>query len=424
MTPGARGPERIVILGNGVASLTAVQTLRREGYRGRITVVSNEGHRTYARMLTPYYVSGRLSRDQLYLVPSDYHRSQGVEAILGPGAVRVDAEARSVLLDDGRQVPYDRLLVATGSRPYLPEIPGIESQGVLGLRTMADAEEMVRLAAPGEPAVVLGGGLVSLMAAEALAARGMTATVVMSSGHALSQLLTPEGASLVEAGLAGRGLKILKGRDAAGVGRDGEGRVSAIRLDDGRVLPCRLFVVGKGVRPCIEALRGTGLGSLRGAGSETDRGIRVDGFLESPVKGIFAAGDVAQAPALLSGRPRIVATQINAIQQGETAARNMIGLALPDPGGLPANTAHLGGVRLATAGQADASSADREEVVAREGWYRRYLFRDGRLVGISLVGDVSNAGRLTWLIRGQVPLGGKLKRVIDNTLAGWRRGEF
>lgn len=409
-------PRDIVILGNGVASLTAVQTLRREGFRGSVTVVSDERDRSYARMLTPYYVSGRLSKEQLHMVSPDYHRSLGVEAILGAGAVQVDAGNRWVILADGRRVPYDRLLVATGGRPYLPDIPGIGSLGVLGLRSMKDAEEMTRLVCPGEPAVVLGGGLVALMAAEGLAVRGMSVTVVVTSCHALSQILAPEAAALVEAGLTREGLRLLKGRDAVEVQRDAGGRVAAVRLDNGEILPCRVLVIGKGVRPCVEALRGTGL--------TTGNGLTVNKYLETGQPGVFGAGDVAEAPDLLDGRPRVVATQTNAVQQGKTAALNMIGVRLPDPGGLPINSAHFGGVRMVTAGSGDARAADREEVISRNGTDRRYLFREDRLVGFSLVGDVSNAGRLIGFIRGKVPLGGKLRRVLDNTLTGPRRGEI
>ncbi|MDO9065649.1 MAG: FAD-dependent oxidoreductase, partial [Chloroflexota bacterium] len=136
----ALSPGKVVILGNGVASLAAIATLRQRGFGGKITVVSDEPHHAYARMLVPYYVSGRLARDRLFLVAPDYHRSLGVDLVLGSGAVHVDTEGRRVVLAGGGEVPYDRLLVATGSRPTMPAVPGIGGQGVRGLRSMTDAE--------------------------------------------------------------------------------------------------------------------------------------------------------------------------------------------------------------------------------------------------------------------------------------------
>jgi NAD(P)H-nitrite reductase large subunit len=228
--------------------------------------------------------------------------------------------------------------------------------------------------------------------------------------------MTAEAARLVEPGLAAEGLQVRTLQDVTQVQADASGRVCGVSLDNGQSLPCRLLVVGKGIRPCVEVLQGTGL-SLH-------PGVRVNRFLESEIPGIMAAGDVAQGPDLLDGRPLIVATQLNAIRQGRVAALNILGVPFPDDGGLPANTTHFGGVRVITCGHTGTiQPEEREEIVCREGTYRRYVIRDDRLVGVTLVGDVSNAGRLVSLIQGQVPLRGRLKRVVANTLTGFRRGE-
>lgn len=400
-----------------MASLTAIRTLREEGFHGEITVVSDEFHGCYARMLTPYYVSGVMQRPQLFMVAYDYHRQLNINMLLGSGAVGVDTERQVVGLANGRELPYDRLLVATGSRPYRPEIPGIQGKGVLGLRTLGDAEALRSLIEPGQAAVVLGAGLVSLMAAEALAHRGMKVSVVVTSGHVLSQLLIPDAAALVLKRLNEKGITVHTGRDAKAVQLDPSGRVAGVELDNGTVLPCRTLVVGKGVDACAEP--------VKTAGVAIGKGIRVNEFMESSVPGIFAAGDVAEGPTLLEKSQRVVATQTSALQQGKTAAQNMLGKAVRDIGALPVNYTHIGGVKVVAAGHTGkALPGDREEVQSGEGVFRRYLFRDERLVGITFVGDVTNASRMVTLIRRQQPIGKREEWVTEQSLVGFKRGRI
>ncbi len=197
-----------------------------------------------------------------------------------------------LLLDDGTELAFDRLVLATGARGAMLSIPGADLAGVCALRNLEDLETIDRLAAPGRRAVVLGGGNVGLQACEALLARGMNVTVVVASPHLLSQMVDAEAGRRVAELFVRHGLDVRTGRDAVEI--LGDGRVEAVRLDDGELIGADLVVVGKGIKPNVEWLRGSGI--------RIGRGIVVDLCGRTSVPGIFAAGDCAEVIDPLTGR--------------------------------------------------------------------------------------------------------------------------
>jgi NAD(P)H-nitrite reductase large subunit len=308
--------------------------------------------------------------------------------------MELDVERQRVLLDRGFPLSYDNLLIATGASPTFPSIPGVDLQGVFGLRTVADAEAIDAWCKGAKEAVILGAGLVSLQVANALLSRGLKMTVVAKSSQVLSQVLDREGASFIERGMEEQGVSLLKGRDAKEIHGDSDGRVHEVLLDDGQVLPAQMVVVGKGVRPNIDFLSGSGI--------QTQTGILVNEQMQSSIPNIHAAGDVAEGPDFLTGESRVSAIWPTAVAQGDAAGQGMAGVPARFEGSINRNVTHLFGQVIAALGLGRAEGDGLEiysHTKPEEGIHRRLVFREGCLVGASLIGRTEDAGTLFSLIR-------------------------
>jgi NAD(P)H-nitrite reductase large subunit len=380
--------QRIVIVGNSAASLAALEAVRRLDGASPVTLVAEEATPAYSRVLLPYLLSGE--RRDLSLRPSDYARRMGVRMLLGHRAVRIDADA--LALDDGTRLPFDRLLLATGSRAAIPDVEGIDTPGVSPLKTMADALR-IREQLPGaRHAVILGGGLICLLVVRALLKAGVSVTIAVSSDRLLTRMLDEEAAALLQHRLAETGVRILTRTDAARiVGRDG--RVRSVVTAAGEVLPADVVILAKGIRPDIDLARTGGLA--------TGRGILVDEYLRTSRPGVYAAGDCAEAPDMLvRGKRTIPGTWFEAVAQGEAAGANLLGRPRPSPGALKMNVMEILGIAVASVGLAQPPESDGRVVVrARDGNYRKLVIARDRIVGAILVGDVSEAGPIAMLIR-------------------------
>jgi nitrite reductase (NADH) large subunit len=384
---------RIVIVGNSAASLAALESIRRLDGTCPITLVSDEPIPAYSRVMLPYLLCGE--RHDLSLRPPDYAERMGARILLGRRAVQIDAGA--LLLDDGTRLPFDRLLVATGSRAAIPAIEGIDTPGVFPLKTMADALR-IREHLPGaRHAVILGGGLICLLVVRALHKVGLAVTIAVSSDRLLSRMLDEAGAALVEQRLAAAGVRVQPRTDAARI-LDRNGRVRAVMTAAGDELPADLVILAKGIRANTDLARAGGLA--------TGRGVLVDQYQGTSRPGVFAAGDCAEAPDLLEpGKKTITGTWFEAVAQGEIAGVNLLGLTRRSAGALKMNVMETLGLPVASIGMAEAPDAEARVVVrARDGVYRKLVIAGDRLVGAVLVGDVSEAGAIAMLIRQGRPL--------------------
>jgi len=378
----------IVIVGNSAASLAALETIRRVDATSPVTLVAEELIPAYSRVLLPYLLSGE--RRDLALRPPDYAQRMHVRMLLGRRAVQIDADA--LVLDDGTRLPFDRLLLATGSRAAVPDVEGVDIPGVSPLKTMADALR-IRAQLPGaRHAVILGGGLICLLVVRALLKAGLSVAIAVSSDRLLTRMLDEEAAALLQHRLAEAGVRILTRTEAARiVGRDG--RIRSVVTAAGEVLPADVVILAKGIRPDIDLARAAGLA--------TGRGVLVDEYLRTTRPDVFAAGDCAEAPDLLvRGKRTIPGTWFEAVAQGETAGANMLDLSRPNPGAFKMNVMEILGIAVASMGLTQAPDSDGRVVVrARNGNYRKLVISRDRIVGAILVGDVSEAGPIAMLIR-------------------------
>ncbi len=384
---------KIVIVGNSAASLAALESIRRVNGNCPVTLVSDEPMPAYSRVMLPYLVSGE--RRDLSIRSSDYYQRMSARALLGRRAVSL--EAKAIGLDDGTRLPFDRLLLATGSSAAIPEIEGIGTPGVFPLKTMADALK-IRQHLPGaRHAVILGGGLICLLLVRAFLKVGLSASIAVSSGRLLSRMLDEAGSVLVQQRLAEVGVRVLTHTDAARIVAK-NGRVRAVVTAAGEELPADIVILAKGIRSNIDLARAGGL--------ETGRGVLVDRYLQTSRPGIFAAGDCAEAPDMLVPEKRTVsATWFEAVAQGETAGANMLDLGRPAPGSLKMNVMEALGLPVATIGMSEAPDGEARTLVrSKDSIYRKLVIWRDRLVGAVLVGDVSEAGLLAMLIRRGRPL--------------------
>jgi nitrite reductase (NADH) large subunit len=384
---------RIVIVGNSAASLAALEAVRRVDTASPVTLVADEAIPAYSRVLLPYLVSGE--RLDLSLRPPDYAERMGVRTLLGRRAVGIAAD--SLELDDGTCLPFDRLLVATGSRAAVPDVEGITTAGVFALKTMADALR-IREELPGvRNAVILGGGLICLLTVHALLKVGVSVTIAVSSDRLLTRMLDEEAARLLQRRLTEAGVRILTRTDAARI-VGSNGRVRSVATAAGEVLPAEMVILAKGIRPDVALARAGGL--------TTGRGVLVDEFLRTSRPDVFAAGDCAEAPDMLvPGKTTIPGTWFEAVAQGEIAGANMMDVSRPSPGAFKMNVMEILGTAVSSMGLIHAPEPNGRVVVrARDGNYRKLVLADDRIVGAVLVGDVSEAGPIAAMIRRRLTL--------------------
>jgi len=305
-------PERIVIVGGGAAGFAAAEMLRREGFSGDVTLLSADDDAPYDRPnCSKDYLAGNAPEDWIPLRPPEYYKDQSINLGLRTEVTAIDAKARQVTLGDGRSVPFDKLLLATGAEPIRLDIPGANQRHVHVLRSLADSRGILADAQRARHAVVLGASFIGLEAAAALRARGIEVHVVAPDHRPLERVLGREFGDFIRVLHEERGVVFHLEQTAIAI------TAETVALSGGSTLPAELVVVGIGVRPRIALAERAGL--------RIDRGVAVNEYLETSVPGIFAAGDIARWPDPLSGENLRIEHWAVAERQGQTAARNMLG---------------------------------------------------------------------------------------------------
>ncbi|MDI6812928.1 MAG: FAD-dependent oxidoreductase [Desulfitobacteriaceae bacterium] len=419
---------RYLIIGNSAAGIFAAETIRGLDPQGRITMISKENTVPYSRCLTSYYLGREIPVERMYIRNTDFYEALGIE-FLGDTAVQVEAGERRVLTQSGRVVPYDKLLIATGAAPVRPPLEGMDMEGVFQLRTLEDAQAIVRYAEEDrreeesgdaeqetervQEVVVIGAGLVGLKAAHGLHERGLKVTVVEFADQIMPQSLDTTAAQIIQRVLESHGYRLILQEKVVKIqGRPstyGRQAVSGVVLSSGERISCRMVVMAVGVRP------ETGL--VAGSSMAVKQGIIVNERMETSLQDVYAAGDVAEGYDFLWESLRINALWPVATSQGVVAGCNMTGLKRVHEGSMSLNSADFYGVGVISAGILHPRE-EHEQVLnflePRMNQYRRLVLREGRLVGMLIVGEVRGAGVLTGLIR--------KKAKVGETVMEWLKG--
>jgi nitrite reductase (NADH) large subunit len=368
----------LVVVGNGMAGMRTVEELLKLAPGAHdITVFGAEPHGNYNRILLSPVLAGEKSVGEIMLHTRDWYRDNGITLHAGDPVLRIDRRRRVVHAQSGLAVRYDRLLLATGSKPFIVPVPGHQLPGVIGFRDLQDVDTMLAAARPGTRAVVIGGGLLGLEAANGMQRRGMAVTVVHVTDSLMNQQLDPQAAALLKASLEAKGLRILLGTQTTEI--VGDGQVEAVRFADGSELPADLVVMAAGVRPNIALAQQAGL--------HCERAIVVDDTLQTYDPRVYAVGECVQHRRATFGlvapiwdQARVCAAHLAGaghrryVQQATATRLKVTGIDLYSAGDI------VGGE-----GSEDLVLRDR-----RAGIYKRLVLTGNRLAGAVLYGDVQD----------------------------------
>ncbi|AOT70534.1 NAD(P)/FAD-dependent oxidoreductase [Geosporobacter ferrireducens] len=359
-----------LIIGNGVAGMTAAEEIRKCDKDAHVTIIGDERVLTYYRVKLSHFISKHFQIKELLIHDENWYRERNIELILGERVQSIHPNAQKVFLESGKEVGYHKLLLANGSSSFIPSVEGAKKDGVFALRNLRDLEEIQAYLLDCKEVAVIGGGLLGLEAAWALKERGLRVNVVEFFPYLLPRQLDPELARYVKEQLEQKGLKIYLTAETQEI--IGTEKVEGIALKDGRVIPTDMVLFSTGVKPNISIAESTDI--------DKNRGIKVNAFMETSVENIYAAGDVAEFGGMAMGLWSV------ASDQGKVAGRSMVGVkdayTLPQP----ATLLSIGGFNVFSVGEVNG---EKQGLTFREGTVFHKLFiEEGKLIGGVLTGDI------------------------------------
>ncbi len=385
-----------VILGAGPAGIIAAETLRKHAPADTITVVGDEREPPYSRMAIPYLLIGNVDERGTYLRKSATHFADLGINLVQASAKSVDAKGRTVTLDNGQTLAFDTLLIATGSSPVNPPIPGIHSAGVHHCWTLEDARAIMALAVPGARVLQLGAGFIGCIIMEALAARGVSLSVVEMGDRMVPRMMGPTAGGMIRDWCETKGVQVFTGTRVEAIE---PGTPLMVHLSNGQKVAADLVISAAGVRPAIGFLENSGITCLQG--------VLTDEHLQTSVPGIYAAGDCAEAFDKVSGKTIVSAIQPNAAEQARVAALNMVGRKTELKGVTQINVLDTLGLISASFGNWEGvAGGEQVELTDKaEGRHLSLQFKGDVMVGCNSVGWTEHVGVMRGLVEGQVKLG-------------------
>lgn len=383
---------RYVIIGNGAAAISAAEKLRQISDSCEVTIISAEDSPVYTKFMLPDYIGGKISKEKLVLRDINYYNKNRIKLMLGENVESIDSTQKIIKLASGIEVLYDKLLVAVGGSPVIPNIEGLKEIGYFTLNSIKDAESIIANANKGEKAVIIGAGLTGIEIAFALKRLGMIVTLVERGTRILPQQLDVASAEMLVEMIRDEGIELLLDRNVQKVtGNDGLN----IELANGEKIGFNMLIVSIGTRPNVNIVKGTGV--------ETNRGILVNCFMETSVKDIYAAGDVAELQN--SNNSGTVSSYIwpNAIAQGKCAASNMADQTeeFSCDAGFN-NMVRLRDLPFVSMGMINPVEEGYESLVFSDKdshTYRKVVLKDNVIRGMILLGDTSSANLLSDFIK-------------------------
>lgn len=377
---------KYLIIGNSIASTGVIEGIRRIDKTGEITVVGDEKRHVYSRPLISYLIQGKTDENRMKYRDDDFFKNNKVKTVLGVSAVKVDAKQKKVTLSDGNDLSYDKIAIATGSRPFLPPIEGYDKVAVkTTFFTMDDAEYLQSVIDGTKRVLIVGAGLIGLKCAECLVGKVKSITVVDNADFVLHNILDDEEAKEVEKVLSEKGVTFKLSNGVKKFEKN-----TAVLNDES--VEFDILVMAVGVRPNVSL--------VKDAGGKVDRGILVDDKCKTSLADVYACGDCTQYFDISSSTEKIMAILPNAYMQGETAGINMAGGEASFNKAIPMNSIGFFGYHIISAGSYDGE----ESIEKGEGYIKKFFVKDGLLKGFILAGDVNRAGIYTRMVRDKIPL--------------------
>jgi NADPH-dependent 2,4-dienoyl-CoA reductase/sulfur reductase-like enzyme len=395
-----------VIIGTGPAGVLAAETLRKRMPGADIVMIGDEPEPPYSRMAIPYHLIGDIPEEGTHLrKTADHFEARNIE-LLQQRVTRLLPDSRSVTLDNGETLPFDRLLLATGSRPTRPPIEGMELPGVVSCWTLADARKIIAGAGEGDDVVLMGAGFIGCIILEALAKRGVNLTVVEMENRMVPRMMDEQSGGLLKQWCESRGVRVLTSSKVLGVSPDGDSL--AVAIEGQEPLAVNLVITATGVRPNTE---------LADELLDIDTGILVNERLQTSQPDIFAAGDVAQGRDFSTGGYSVQAIQPTAVEHGFIAGSNMAGAAGSlHRGSINMNVLDTMGLISASFGRWEGADGGDSATLDDPGRYRyiNLQFEEDCLVGANTLGMTQHIGVLRGLIQNRTRLGKWKQRLMQD----------
>ncbi len=382
---------KYVIIGNSAAAVGAVEAIRRARGQndtdGRIIIISNENYHTYSRPLISYLLMGKTTEEKMKYRKDSFYSDNNCELMLNKTVKRIDINQKQVEFDDGGYESYDKLLIATGSSPFIPPMKGLEKvKNMFTFTTLDDAKRLDSVLVENTKVLIIGAGLIGLKCAEGISKKKVETICVDLSSRVLSSILDEDGSEIIKKHLEDNNVKFYLSHQIA------ELHEKVAILDDNTQIAFDVLVVAVGVRANISL--------LKDIGGKTNRGILIDERCRTSIPDIYAAGDCCESLDASSGETKLMALLPNAYMQGECAGMNMSGEDFVFDKAIPMNAIGLFGKHIITAGTYKGDvyyNADEKN-------YKKLFYSDNKLNGFILIGDIQKAGIYTALIREKTPL--------------------
>ena len=390
-----------VIIGNSTAGIGCAEGIRQLDKKGNITIISNEPHHTYSRPLISYLLQGKVTIKGMKYRSDSFYIDNNITLLSGSSAIKINAEEKTVELSDNKTIAYDKLLVATGSRAFVPIIEGIDSvSNKTVFMTLDDAQKLENMISPDKKVLIIGAGLIGLKCAEGILGRVSSVTVVDLAPQILASILDKDGAAIVQKCFEEKGVKFILSQSILRFDQATGKQTYNAFLDDNTAIDFDIVVLAAGVRPNTDLLSNI---------AEIKRGIVINERSETTCNDIYAAGDCTESIDVSSGEQKIMALLPNAYMQGECAGINMAGGNKSFDKAIPMNAIGFMGLHIISAGNYtgevyESSNNNTHNASSPERTYKKLFYSDNKLNGFIFIGDIEKAGIYTSLIRDKTPL--------------------
>jgi NAD(P)H-nitrite reductase large subunit len=393
---------KYVIVGACAAGIGAVEGIREVDPIGEITVISEELCSHYSRPMISDFVSGKADLNKMKTRDDEFWKKNAVQTLVGKKAVSLRTDEHAVVLEDGSSVNYEKLLLATGGKPFVPKMEGSDKEGVYTFTNVGDAEQIAQKITDesAKSAVVIGAGLIGISVTDALVKRGVNVTIVELQDKILSLLLDVKASDIVEVAVRKAGVNVITGQSVQKIlGKPTDNKVvGGVVLTRGDQVPCDMVIVAIGVVPRTEIVAGTSV--------KTNRGIVVDNYMQTSVPDVYASGDVAEAYDFILNQNRSLPLWPLAVLEGKIAGYNMAGKKTDYTGGTNMSTLKYFGIPIVSIGLANSKPDPVLEILVNEdvanGVYKKLVLKDDVIMGMTFLGDIERAGIVFYLMKNKV----------------------
>ncbi len=407
--------KRFVIIGSGPAGISAAKIIARRDTESEITIIGKESYPPYSPTILPYFVSGKIDARKIFLLRREEFKEFNINLILGNGVSSISPVEQKVFLEDGTSISFDRLIIANGGKPIIPDIKGLKESKPLVLRTIDDAKILKKKAQFFKKAIVLGAGLIGMQTTQALSEMGISVWVIEMMDQVLPGYFDKDESSMIQKVYESHKVKFLISTSIEEVEFKKDEYV--VSLKDGSKLNAHLLLVATGVSPNIELLKGSGI--------EMDRGVLVDNAMRTNIPNIFAAGDITQAEGFFGEGKLNQPILIHAIDQGRLAGQSALGEEISYEGNISMNLFHFFDNKAVSIGMTRPDSRDGYSIHKiynpRKREYIKFVFNETGLVGVVGINIPIDPGILLQLIRRRIPIIKDRKEFIKKPLEVGRK---